>query len=139
MPSSDAASPAPCHYGDHRPYPDPPTHLSDLTEPTRGVIELPITIDCGPRQSYDMALDSDRRVVYEMVLQEAGSTAEVALYVNGAALTEVWPRLFLPQRVRDSGRLASRFSPRRTAVPETATRRTPAIDLASARPPLGRP
>jgi hypothetical protein len=48
-----------------------------------------------------MALDSDRRVVYEMVLQEAGSTAEVALYVNGAVLTEVWPRLFLPQRVRE--------------------------------------
>ena len=48
-----------------------------------------------------MALDSDRRVAYELVLQEAGTTAEVASYVNGTALTEVWFRLFLPRRVRE--------------------------------------
>jgi hypothetical protein len=101
MQSSDPASPAPRHYGDHGPYPDPPAQLSDLTGPTHGIIELPITIDWGPKHLYDMAVDSDRRVAYELVLQEAGTTAEVALYVNGTALTEVWSRLLLPQRVRE--------------------------------------
>lgn len=101
MPRRDRAAPAFRHYGDHRPYPDPPAHLSDLTGPTSGTIELPITIDWGPKQRYDMGQDSDRRVVYELVLQEANSAEEVAKYINGAALAEVWSRLFLPRRVRD--------------------------------------
>jgi hypothetical protein len=101
MPSSDPPSPVPRHYGDHRPYPDPPAQLSDLTRPTHGIIELPRRIDCGPKHLYDMALDSDRRVAYELVLQEAETTAEVASYVNGAVLSDVWFRLFLPRRVRE--------------------------------------
>ena len=88
-------------YADHRPYPDPPARLKDLTGPTAGVIELPITIDWGPKRGYDLARDADRRVVYEVVLQEAADTAQVARYVNGGVLVEVWPRLFLPRRVRE--------------------------------------
>ena len=101
MPRSDRVPSNFRCYADHRPYPDPPAQLSDLTGPTAGMIELPITIDWGPKQSYDMSRDSDRRVVYELVLQEARSTTEVGSYVNGAILADVWPRLFLPRRVRD--------------------------------------
>ncbi|MCL2395999.1 MAG: hypothetical protein FWC87_15115 [Acidimicrobiaceae bacterium] len=72
-----------------------------MTGPTAGVIELPITIDWGPKRGYDLARDADRRVVYEVVLQEAADTAQVARYVNGGVLVEVWPRLFLPRRVRE--------------------------------------
>ena len=100
--ASDEVVPEGRHYGDHRPYPDPPARLSDLTGPTSGPIELPISIDWGPRRVYDMAHDADRRVVYEVVLQEAASTEEVARYVNGAVLVQVWPRLWLPRRVRRS-------------------------------------
>jgi hypothetical protein len=88
------------HYADHRPYPDPPAQLTDLTGPTASVVELPITIDWGPGRSYDLGQEADRRIVYEVVLQEAASTVEVARYVNGAALVDVWRRLWLPQRVR---------------------------------------
>lgn len=34
-------------YGDHRPYPVPPSRLADLTGPTSGVVEVPVTIDWG--------------------------------------------------------------------------------------------
>src|ERR1700757_3061966 len=78
---------------DHRPYPDPPLRLADLTGPTAGVVELPITIDWGPRRRYDLGTDTDRRIVYERVLREAGDAEEVGRYVNGAVLVEVWPRL----------------------------------------------
>jgi excisionase family DNA binding protein len=95
-------------YADHRPYPEPPARLADLTGPTSGVVELPITIDWGPKRGYDLGRDADRRVVYEMVLQEAADAEEVARYVNGAVLVQVWPRLWLPRRVRQ--RWEERFS-----------------------------
>jgi hypothetical protein len=101
MATSDQTVPERRHYGDHRPYPDPPARLADLTGPTAGTVELPITIDWGPKRLYDMSRDNDRRVVYEVVLQEA-STEEVGHYVNGVALAEVWPRLWLPRRVRQA-------------------------------------
>lgn len=90
------------HYADHRPYPAPPSSLTELHGPTAGVIELPIAIDWGPRRTYDLAKDADRRIVYEVVLQEATSTDELAQYIDGMLLTEVWARLWLPRRVRDA-------------------------------------
>ncbi len=90
------------HYGDHRPYADPPATLADLTGPTSGLIELPLTIDWGPRAAYDLSTDADRRILSERVLREAASTAELCLYLNGGLLVELWPRLWLPQRIRDS-------------------------------------
>jgi hypothetical protein len=100
--SSDQVVPERRHYGDHRPYPDPPERLSALTGPTAGPLELPITIDWGPSRVYDMGRDHDRRVVYELVLQEAASPDEVVRYVNGEALAAVWTRLWLPRRVRQA-------------------------------------
>lgn len=95
-------------YVDHRPYPDPPATLADLTGPTAGIVELPVTIDWGPKRSYDLGSDADRRIVYERVLREASSTEEVCRFVNGRVLVAVWSRLWLPQRVRT--RWQERFS-----------------------------
>ena len=102
MASSDPIVPERRHYGEHRPYPDPPARLADLTGPTEGTIDLPVTIDWGPKRSYDMAVDADRRVVYELVLQEAASTEQISQYVNGEALAEVWQQLWLPGRIRST-------------------------------------
>ena len=88
------------HYADHRPYPEPPASLADLTGPTAGSITLPPHIDWGPPRPYDMASDVDRRIVYERVLREASSTDEVCRYVNGAALRAAWYFLWLPARIR---------------------------------------
>jgi hypothetical protein len=101
MAKSDQAVPERRHYGDHRPYPDPPSRLADLTGPTEGLIDLPITIDWGPKRRYDMGRDSDRRIAYERVLREAANTAEVARFVNGAILIDLWSHLFLPRRIRE--------------------------------------
>jgi hypothetical protein len=100
MASNDPILPDRRRYGEHRPYPDPPDRLADLTGPTAGTIELPITIYWGPTRTYDMASEADRRVMYEIVLQEAAWTEQVGQYVNGHALAEVWRRLWLPARVR---------------------------------------
>jgi hypothetical protein len=87
-------------YIDHRPYPDPPDRLTDLTGPTTGTVEVPVSIDWGPPRAYDVATEIDRRILYERVLREASSTAEVCRYVNGPALVALWSQLWLPQRLR---------------------------------------
>ena len=102
MSTSKEAAPELRRYVDHRPYPVPPARLDDLTGPTSGTVELPVTIDWGPGRSYDVGQDADRRVVYERVLREAASTGELCRYVNGQALLDVWGRLWLPRRVRSS-------------------------------------
>jgi hypothetical protein len=100
MAGSDPAVPERRHYGDHRPYPDPPDRLADLAGPTAGTIELPITHLLGPRRGYDMAVDADRRVVCELDLQEAATAEQLCRYVNGLALAAVWRRPWLPRRIR---------------------------------------
>lgn len=87
-------------YGERRPYAEPPARIDDLTGPVDGAVRLPITIDWGPARSYDLADDVDRRILYERVLREAASTDEVCRWVNGPALVGVWPRLWLPGRLR---------------------------------------
>lgn len=62
----------------------------------------------GPKRSYDMAREADRRTVYEVVLQEGLSPGDVERYANGTVLVEVWPRLRLPRRARQ--RWEGRFS-----------------------------
>ncbi len=89
------------HYADHRPYAEPPGRLEDLVGATSGRVELPVTIDWGPRRSYDMSTDADRRIAYERVLREAASTEELCRYLDGEALVDAWGQLFLPRRVRE--------------------------------------
>jgi hypothetical protein len=89
------------HYADHRPYAEPPPRLDELVGPTSRYVTLPPEIDWGPPRHYDMASDVDRRIVYERVLREACSTADVCRYVNGAALLELWHLLWLRARVRE--------------------------------------
>jgi hypothetical protein len=101
MASSDPSFAHRGHYRNHRPYPDPPARLADLTGPVAGTTQLPISIDWGPQRSYDMASTADRRIAYELILQEAGSTEQVTHYVNGQALAELWAALWLPHRVRN--------------------------------------
>ena len=114
MVTRDPIVPERRHYGDRRPYPDPPARLADLGGPTEGTIELPITIDWGPKRTYDMGLDADRRVVYEVVLQEAASTEQISQYVNGggagrsvaAAVASPAVRRIWEERLPELGRAA---------------------------------
>lgn len=89
-------------YAEERPYANPPGRLADLTGPTEGVVELPLTLDWGPHRPYDLAAEVDRRILYERVIREAATTGEVCRWIDGSALRAVWPRLWLPERLRRS-------------------------------------
>jgi hypothetical protein len=104
--SAEAAtshSPAPAGrptYASVRPYAAPPATLGALTGPTGGLIELPVTLDWGPHRIYDLSDEAERRMMYERVICEAGSAEELARYLDGELVAELWHRLWLPMQVR---------------------------------------
>ncbi|MYV97247.1 hypothetical protein [Streptomyces sp. SID3343] len=86
-------------YADVRPY-TVPDAFAELAGPAEGVVTLPVSLDWTPKQSYDLADDVDVRLLYETVLREAMHTGELGRYVNGDLLARIWPRLWLPLRLR---------------------------------------
>ncbi|MFE5326260.1 hypothetical protein ACFRCG_07700 [Embleya sp. NPDC056575] len=86
-------------YVDVRPYALPDT-FAELVGPAEGVVVLPTSLDWTPKQSYDLADDADVRLLYETVLREATRGEELRRHVNGDLLARVWPRLWLPLRLR---------------------------------------
>lgn len=86
-------------YVDVRPY-TIPSRLAQLTGPTDGRIDLPRSLAWGPRRTFDLDDDEQRRMLYELVVQEASTDAELATYLNRSVLIEVWPRLTLPAPCR---------------------------------------
>ncbi len=102
---ANPASPARQHFSDQR--------LKDVQVPayvvTTDLASRPHVISSGPIvrprwpvQRSRAASEADRRVVYERVLCEAADAEELGRYVNGKILVEVWPRLWLPERVRQA-------------------------------------
>ncbi len=86
-------------YGDARPY-VAVEDLGTLRGPTDSLVELPLELNWGPKRTYDLSSDSDRRALYERVLNEALRTEQLQAYLNGELLVQLWPQLFLPSRVR---------------------------------------
>lgn len=87
-------------YGSNRPYSSPPADLSMLRGKRSGVVRLPKHLDWGPGRAYQVDDARQRRALYEVVLQEADSPAELEKYVNGQLLSLDWALLRLPPRVR---------------------------------------
>jgi hypothetical protein len=88
-------------YADTRPYVTPDT-LDELAGPASGVIELPISLDWSERRTYDLSVESDRRLMYERVIREAMTADILRSYLNRVLLMSVWPSMYLPRRVRAS-------------------------------------
>ncbi|MFI1381833.1 hypothetical protein [Embleya sp. NPDC020886] len=86
-------------YADVRPYTVPDV-FAELAGPAEGVVVLPTSLDWTPKRSYDLADDADVRLLYETVLREAMHIEELGRHVNGELLVQVWPRLWLPLRLR---------------------------------------
>ena len=74
--------------------------LGQLKGPTDGRIELPSRLDWGPPRAYLLRVEGDRRLLYERVLREATSPADLKMYINGGVLRRLWHSLTLPPRVR---------------------------------------
>lgn len=75
--------------------------LRTLQGPTDCVVELPLRLDWAPKRSYYLAEDGDRRALYERTLTQALRAEDLQAFVNRSLLLELWPRLWLPQQVRD--------------------------------------
>lgn len=77
-----------------------PESLGDLAGPTSGNVVLPRHIDWGPHYEYDLADEADLILMYERVIREAQSAADLRSYLSADLLLRHWGNLFLPSAVR---------------------------------------
>ncbi|HVX43802.1 MAG TPA: hypothetical protein VHC49_07940 [Mycobacteriales bacterium] len=85
-------------YSEQRPYLAAET-LDELAGPTNGIVTLPTRLDWSEQRKYNLDDPRELCLMYERVLREALTAADLRGYLNGAMLQQVWPRLFLPRRV----------------------------------------
>jgi hypothetical protein len=77
--------------------------LADLRGPTASAVELPLWLFwSAPGHSFDLGDPDMRRWLYQTVLREASSPEDLARYLDGDTLIELWPRLHLPKGVRQA-------------------------------------
>jgi transcriptional regulator with XRE-family HTH domain len=78
-----------------------PTRLGRLpVAQAVATVVLPLHLNwSAPRRTFRLADRAQRARAYEIVLRE-GSPAELAAYVDGALLVDLWPELALPREIR---------------------------------------
>ncbi|MEV8018062.1 hypothetical protein AB0O76_17335 [Streptomyces sp. NPDC086554] len=86
-------------YAEAKPY-TLPASLDDLVGPVSGTVILPRYIDWGPHYTYALSDDADLLVMYERVIREAPTPADLHTYLNAAILRQRWHDLFLPAPAR---------------------------------------
>jgi hypothetical protein len=74
--------------------------LADLRGPVTGMVELPLRLYWQPDRTFDLGDPDMLRWMYANLLREASRSEDLAAYLNGETLAEVWPDLFLPRGVR---------------------------------------
>jgi len=90
------------------------TNLAVLHGPVHGTVVLPLRLYWSPAgRVFDLDDPYMLRTVYEVVLQESIHADELATWLNGAKLAEVWPQLWIPKGVR---RAWEDYHPRLRAV-----------------------
>jgi hypothetical protein len=119
-PPPDAPGPAmgQIGYGHRRPY-LVADDLDALRGPTTGTVMLPHHLDWSGSATYDLDRPARLASMYKAVLNEASSLADLREWLDRRLLTELWPTLWLPVRLRDLWE--ARFpelAARRSAVPE---------------------
>jgi hypothetical protein len=77
-----------------------PTSLAALEGPRAGAVILPRHIDWGPQYVYELTDEADLRLMYERVIREAQTPADLNAYLNVAVLRRLWGELFLPAHIR---------------------------------------
>lgn len=89
-------------YAEHRPY-AVPDRLEELAGPVVGEVRLPKHLDwSGARRTYHLENSAERNVLYERVIREALTAADLDRYLNAEVLAMVWRQLYLPVRVREA-------------------------------------
>jgi hypothetical protein len=77
-----------------------PESLHELVGPTSGTVTLPRHIDWGPHYEYDLADEADLLLMYERVIREAQTAADLRAYLSADLLSQHWTGLFLPAPAR---------------------------------------
>ncbi len=77
-----------------------PESLDELVGPTSGSVTLPRHIDWGPHYEYDLADAADLLLMYERVIREAQTPADLRSHLNVGLLRRHWMDLFLPSPTR---------------------------------------
>jgi hypothetical protein len=86
-------------YEDTRPY-VVADDLDDLVGPVQGSINLPRHLDWSGRAAYELDRPARLASMYKAVLNEAGTVQDLRDWINGRVLTDIWPSLWLPVRLR---------------------------------------
>lgn len=75
--------------------------LADLRGPERGTVVLPLRLFWSPAgRVWNLDNPDIAQAMYEHVLGQAIREEELATWLNGGRLAEMWPRLYLPRGVR---------------------------------------
>ncbi|SIR56555.1 hypothetical protein [Micromonospora avicenniae] len=76
--------------------------LTELTGPTRGVVELPVRLMWNAERTFDLGDPDQLLWLYENVLRETTRTEDLRRLVDGRTLRRVWRLLNLPRAVRQA-------------------------------------
>jgi hypothetical protein len=115
VPSS--GPPAGSRYADVRPYAIADT-LGELRGPTSGVVVLDRWLDWSGSARYDLATPGRLARMYETVLREASTAADLSRWLDGRTLVQLWGDLVLPPQVRS--RWEARFPELTSGRPSAA-------------------
>jgi hypothetical protein len=77
-----------------------PASLDQLAGPSAGLVTLPRHLDWGPPYTYNPGDPADLVLLYERVIREAHSPADLHDHLGRTALLRIWPELFLPRELR---------------------------------------
>jgi excisionase family DNA binding protein len=86
-------------YADRRPY-MVVDDLESLRGQTDSIVKLPLRLNWSSKCLYDLTATSDRRALYERVLNEALHVEDLQTFLDAETLVELWSQLWLPQQVR---------------------------------------
>ena len=74
--------------------------LSDLRGPVSGVVTLDQRLDWSADSTYDLDDAGDLQLMYQTVLNQATTIADLCRWLDSDTLRRVWPSLWLPARLR---------------------------------------
>ncbi|MFD7155771.1 hypothetical protein ACFV9C_14285 [Kribbella sp. NPDC059898] len=75
-----------------------PESLDLLQGPTAGAVELPTRLDWTTNNRYDLGNRDEAIGLYNRVISEASTQADLTEFLNGDVLLALWPQLHLPRR-----------------------------------------
>ena len=92
-------APAGSRYVDQRHY-VVSTSLAELRGPVSGVVTLDRRLDWSGDATYDLDHPGDLQVMYQTVLNQAATVADLRQWLDGDTLRRLWPDLWLSARLR---------------------------------------